>query len=100
MLKHADRPNGPITALVSKQDLRFGNLFNKFFDHIVMCAPSSQVDTTLEHVDNVITVRISRENLDSENPLLLSQSMPWRQSETMSLNMKAFLNLEFGLTKT
>ena len=66
----------------------------------VMCAPSSQVDTTLEHVDNVITVRISRENLDSENPLLLSQSTPWRQSETMSLNMKAFLNLEFGLIKT
>ena len=70
------------------------------WDLHVMCAPSSQVDTTLEHVDNVITVRISRENLDSENPLLLSQSMPWRQSETMSLNMKAFLNLEFGLIKT
>ena len=63
-------------------------------------APSSQVDTTLEHVDNVITVRISRENLDSEYPLLLSQSMPWRQSETMFLNMKVFLNLEFRLIKT
>ena len=55
----------------------------------VMCAPSSQVDTTLENVDNVITVRISRENLDSENPLLLFQTMPWRQSETMSLKYES-----------
>ena len=65
-----------------------------------MCAPSSQVDTTLENVDNVITVRISRENLDSENPRLLSQTMPWRQSETMSLEYESFSNLEFGLIKT
>ena len=54
-----------------------------------MCAPSSQVDTTLENVDNVITVRISRENLDSEIPLLLFQTMPWRPSETMSLKYES-----------
>ena len=60
------------------------------WDLHVMCAPSSQVDTTLENVDNVITVRISRENLDSENPYLLSQTMPWRQSETMFFKYESF----------
>ena len=63
----------------------------------VMCAPSSQVVTTLENVDNVITVRISRENLDSENHLKQCRGGKVKQCP---LNMKAFSNLEFGLIKT
>ena len=67
-----------------------------------MCAPSSQVeDTTLENVDNVITVRTSRENLDSENPILfVSKQCRGGKVKQCSLNMKAFPNLEFGLIKT
>ena len=55
-----------------------------------MCAPSSQVDTTLENVDNVITVRISRENLDSENPLYCLKQCRGGKVKQCSLNMKAF----------
>ena len=65
-----------------------------------MCAPSSQVDTTLERVDNVITVRISRENLDSENPLYCFKQCRGGKVKQCPLNMKAFPNLEFGLIKT
>ena len=54
----------------------------------------------LENVDNVITVRTSRENLDSENPFYCLKQCPWRQSETMFIKYENLSNLEFGLIKT